>query len=217
MNAITMRLALVAAALIIGAIGLNTPLLLLTDRGEDVVSRADAAIPKHVADWQPPRHGATRVAASELVGSLHAEGGVTPQQAAVRATGHVIPADLPKPPLGRFKLTAYSGPQLGQAQPITATGTTARVGRTVAVDPKIIPLGSRIYIEGLGERIAEDIGGGVKGHHIDVYLGTVPQAFHFGVQRGTVSVIAPPDEKLQATSWNGNTRPVPNPARRSDG
>jgi hypothetical protein len=70
----------------------------------------------------------------------------------------------------------------------------------VAVDPKVIPLGSRIYIEGLGERIAEDVGGGVKGNHIDVYLDTVPQAFHFGVKRGTVSVIAAPDETLREMS-----------------
>ncbi len=195
MNAITMRLALAAAALVIGAIGLNTPLFLLTDRaGDEVVSRADAAIPPR-AVWHSPRaEGATRIGASELIGRLHPQGLVSPKLA-VKATAHVIPADLPEPPLGRFKLTAYSGPQLGQASPITATGTTARVGRTVAVDPKVIPLGSRIYIEGLGERIAEDVGGGVKGNHIDVYLGTLPQAFHFGVKRGRVSVIAPPGEK----------------------
>jgi 3D (Asp-Asp-Asp) domain-containing protein len=194
MNAITMRLALAAAALIIGAIGLNSPLLLLTEHENDVVSRAEAAIPPR-DEWQAPRAGgATRIGISELVGRLHPQGHV-PSQQAVKATAHVIPADLPEPPLGRFKLTAYSGPQLGQASPITATGTTARVGRTVAVDPKVIPLGSRIYIEGLGERIAEDVGGGVKGRHIDVYLGTLPQAFHFGVKRGRVSVIAPPGGK----------------------
>jgi 3D (Asp-Asp-Asp) domain-containing protein len=85
---------------------------------------------------------------------------------------------------------------MGQALPITATGTTARAGRTVAVDPKVIPLGSRVFIEGVGERIAEDVGGGVKGHHIDVYLGTVPQAFRFGVKRGAVTLIAPPQAKL---------------------
>jgi 3D (Asp-Asp-Asp) domain-containing protein len=136
-----------------------------------------------------------------MVGRLHAAGAVAPSNA-VRATAHVIPADLPQPPLGRFKLTAYSGPQLGQPEPITATGTAARAGRTVAVDPKVIPLGSKIYIEGLGERIAEDTGGGVKGNHIDVYLGTVPQAVRFGVQRGTVSVIAPPVAKNRRASRN---------------
>jgi 3D (Asp-Asp-Asp) domain-containing protein len=119
--------------------------------------------------------------------------GVRPAPAEVaRAVGFVIPADRPRPPLGRFKLTAYSGPQLGQARPITATGTSARAGRTVAVDPRIIPLGSRIYIQGIGERIAEDVGGSVKGQHIDVYLGSVPSAWKFGIRYGTVSLVALP-------------------------
>jgi len=62
------------------------------------------------------------------------------------------------------------------------------------VDPKVIPLGSHIYIDGIGERIAEDIGGGVKGQHIDVYLPSLPQARRFGVQRGTVSVVTVPPQ-----------------------
>ncbi len=167
MQGSTMRLALYAAALIIGAIGLNTPLLIISDEPHDIVTPAVAAIPR--SDWQarPPRTGAIRVAAGDLIGRLQAAGAVT-AAGSVRATGHVIPADLPQAPLGRFKLTAYSGPQMGQPEPITATGTAARAGRTVAVDPKVIPLGSKIYIEGLGERIAEDTGGGIKGNHIDV-------------------------------------------------
>jgi len=193
MKGITMRLALFSAALVIGAIGLNTPLLLVTEPADDIVTTAEAAIPRS-ALMKPPRLGADGIATAPLVGRLHAVGAVSSHEA-VRPTGHVIPADLPQPPLGRFKLTAYSGPQLGQAEPITATGTTARAGRTVAVDPKIIPLGSKIYIEGLGERIAEDVGGAIKGNRIDVYVGTVPQAFRFGVQRGTVSVVAPPQKK----------------------
>ncbi|MEO6025698.1 MAG: 3D domain-containing protein [Candidatus Binatia bacterium] len=202
MKGSTMRLALYAAALIIGAIGLNTPLLLISDGTHDIVTPAVAAIPR--SDWQarPPRTGATRVAAGDLIGRLQSAGAVT-AAGSVRATAHVIPADLPQAPLGRFKLTAYSGPQMGQPEPITATGTAARAGRTVAVDPKVIPLGSKIYIEGLGERIAEDTGGGIKGNHIDVYLGTVPQAVHFGVQRGTVSVVAPPQAKRRASRSRG--------------
>lgn len=205
MNAIAMRLALCAVAIVIGAVGFNSPLLLLDDLdGIDAVSPACASIPPVAAPSREPRTGATRVGASELVGRLGPAGTVAAHEhETVRPSGHVIPADLPEPPIGRFKLTAYSGPQLGQAQPITATGTTARAGRTVAVDPKVIPLGSRIYIEGLGERVAEDVGGGVKGHHIDVYLGTLPQAFDFGVRRGSVSVIEPPGRRLT----RGSTRP----------
>jgi 3D (Asp-Asp-Asp) domain-containing protein len=204
MNASTMRLALCAAALIIGALGWNAPLLLITDRTENVVAPAEAAIPRFQApDHHALRGGVGREGVSEALGRLHPEGVVTSREA-IRSTAHVIPADLPDPPIGRFKLTAYSGPQLGQAEPITATGTTARAGRTVAVDPKVIPLGSRIFIEGLGERIAEDVGGGIKGNHIDVYLGTVPQAFRFGVKRGRVSVIAPPRAKLGRRTLNAD-------------
>ena len=199
MKGITMRLALLAAGLVVGAIGLNAPLLLISDRPNDIVTPADASVSRASLASRPPRPEAMRVASGELVGRLQPLGAVAAHEA-VRASAHVIPADLPQPPLGRFKLTAYSGPQLGQVEPITATGTAARAGRTVAVDPTVIPLGSKIYIEGLGERIAEDIGGGVKGHHIDVYLGTLPQARHFGVQRGTVSVIAPPRKKLEQGS-----------------
>jgi 3D (Asp-Asp-Asp) domain-containing protein len=192
----TMRLALFAAALIVGAIGLNTPLLIVTEKNPDFVAPALAAIPRRDLQPRAPRTGAVKIAAGEVVGRLQASGAVQASEA-VRATGHVIPADLPQPPLGRFKLTAYSGPQLGQPEPITATGTAARAGRTVAVDPTVIPLGSKIYIEGLGERIAEDTGGAIKGHRIDVYLGTVPQAVDFGVRRGTVSMIAPPKATKQ--------------------
>jgi 3D (Asp-Asp-Asp) domain-containing protein len=197
-----MRLALLAAALIIGAIGLNTPLLLVTEEDPDLVAPAMAAIPRSDLQSRPPRTGISPVAAGQLLGRLEPAGAVSASNA-VRATGHVIPADLPQPPLGRFKLTAYSGPQLGQPEPITAKGTIARAGRTVAVDPKVIPLGSKIYIEGIGERIAEDTGGAIKGNRIDVYLGTVPQAIQFGVRRGTVSMVAPPQAKRRTARTRG--------------
>ena len=51
----------------------------------------------------------------------------------------------------------------------TAMGTQARVGE-IAVDPSVIPLGTTVYIEGVGERRAEDTGGNIKGNTIDIYM-----------------------------------------------
>jgi 3D (Asp-Asp-Asp) domain-containing protein len=62
-------------------------------------------------------------------------------------------------------------------------------GRTVAVDPRVIPLGSRIHIEGVGERIAEDTGEKIQGRKLDLFLPTVKECRHFGVQRQKVYLI----------------------------
>lgn len=66
---------------------------------------------------------------------------------------------------------------------ITYSGVRAEEGRTVAVDPKIIPLGSTVYIEGVGIRKAEDTGSAIKGSKIDVYMNDVGEARTFGVKR----------------------------------
>lgn len=71
----------------------------------------------------------------------------------------------------------------------TATGTTPTVGRTIAVDPKIIPYGSRVEIEGWGVYIAEDCGGGVNGNRIDLLFETHKAALAFGVQTLNVRVL----------------------------
>jgi 3D (Asp-Asp-Asp) domain-containing protein len=66
---------------------------------------------------------------------------------------------------------------------ITYSGVRAEEGRTVAVDPKVIPLGSTVYIEGVGIRKAEDTGSAIKGSKIDVFMNDVGEARTFGVKR----------------------------------
>jgi 3D (Asp-Asp-Asp) domain-containing protein len=58
----------------------------------------------------------------------------------------------------------------------TKSGTCATAGRTVAVDPDVIPLKSELFIESVGSRIAEDTGGDINGQHIDVYRGLISAA-----------------------------------------
>lgn len=74
--------------------------------------------------------------------------------------------------LGEFEITAY-GYNEGYGENFqTATGATPEPYKTVAVDPDVIPLGSVLYIEGIGEVQAQDTGGAVKGNVIDLHIGT---------------------------------------------
>ena len=68
----------------------------------------------------------------------------------------------------------------------TCIGLPAGHG-VVAVDPRIIPLGSRMYIDGYGEAIAADIGHAIKGHIIDLCFSSRAEAMHWG--RRTVNVV----------------------------
>lgn len=80
--------------------------------------------------------------------------------------------------LGRYYITGYDTcvACCGKTDGITASGTQATVGRTCAAS-KDIPFGTRLYIEGIGERIVEDRGGGVKGNHIDVLCEDHPACY----------------------------------------
>lgn len=92
--------------------------------------------------------------------------------------------------LGTFTVRAYTRyPFPGVAPSKTATGTIPTAGRTVAVDPRVIPLGSKIHIEGVGERIAEDTGGKIKGKRLDLFLPSSRECRQFGVQTQEVRLL----------------------------
>lgn len=75
---------------------------------------------------------------------------------------------------------------------ITASGTRVKEGRTIAVDPKVIPIGWWVYIEGIGFRRAEDKGSAIKGNKIDVYFDSNSHATKFGKKTGyTVYILGP--------------------------
>lgn len=71
---------------------------------------------------------------------------------------------------------------------ITASGTKATPGRTVAVDPTKIPLGSTVIVNGV-EYVAEDTGGAIKGNRLDICFSTHESALQFGRQIVEVEVI----------------------------
>ena len=89
-----------------------------------------------------------------------------------------------------FKATAYHNTDPG-CTIYTALGTLCRVG-AIAVDPKVIPYGTRMYIVSndgkyiYGEAVAEDCGGAIKGKRIDLYFDTTDECWEFGVRNCTV-------------------------------
>lgn len=80
--------------------------------------------------------------------------------------------------------TAYSG------DGITSTGKVPKVGRTIAVDPKVIPYGTRVYIPALGQTyIAEDCGGAIKGNKIDIFMSSEEKCISWGVRNIEIKIL----------------------------
>ncbi|ACV61072.1 3D domain protein [Desulfofarcimen acetoxidans DSM 771] len=70
----------------------------------------------------------------------------------------------------------------------TASGIPPSVG-SVAVDPRVIPIGTRLYIEGYGYGRAVDTGGSIKGNKVDVFLESEQQCRKWGVRKVKVYVL----------------------------
>ena len=108
--------------------------------------------------------------------------------------------------MGNFKLTAYCPctkccGKWGANRPVdengytivgTASGARAYANHTIAVDPKVIPYGTKVIIERNGvfyEYVAEDCGGAIKNKRIDVFFDSHSTACEFGVRYGNVYII----------------------------
>lgn len=108
--------------------------------------------------------------------------------------------ELPLSYLGEFRITHYCACKKccgkGENDPwygITATGTVATEGRTIAVDPEVIPYGSEVavfYDDGrICRYIAEDCGGAIDGLKVDVFIADHERAKELGVKSGSVYLV----------------------------
>ncbi|WP_317913621.1 3D domain-containing protein [Carnobacterium maltaromaticum] len=85
--------------------------------------------------------------------------------------------------------TAYSTSEPGMSS-FTALGIDLRqTSNVIAVDPNVIPLGSRVFVEGYGEAIAGDTGGAIVGNKIDVHFATVDACYQWGVRSVQVTIL----------------------------
>lgn len=74
----------------------------------------------------------------------------------------------------------------------TSTQRDGRAVHGVAVDPDLIPLGSRLWIPGYGHAVADDIGGAIKGHHVDIRVQVYGHMSRWGVRPVRVYVLQEP-------------------------
>ncbi|HTT89567.1 MAG TPA: 3D domain-containing protein [Acidimicrobiales bacterium] len=105
-------------------------------------------------------------------GKAHVKGTTPVRHIALMQQPAAQPARVP---LGTFMVTCYdlTGP--------TASGALAGP-ESVAVDPSVIPLGTTIYVPGIGDRTADDTGGMIIGDHIDIWEPTYGQCADWGVR-----------------------------------
>lgn len=75
---------------------------------------------------------------------------------------------------------------------ITATGINLKKhpnSKVISVDPRVIPLGSKVYVEGYGYAIAADKGSSVKGNKIDVFYPTLKQCYKWGNKKVKIRIV----------------------------
>ncbi len=122
---------------------------------------------------------------SNSAGSTNGDSGTKAPPAASEGTVRSNPVSAGAPRSGgrqiEAKVTAYALPGT------TATGMPVGYG-IIAVDPRVIPLGTRLYVPGYGEGIAADTGSAVKGNVVDVWLPSRDEALDWGIKHLTVTV-----------------------------
>ena len=167
-----------------------------TNKAPDTAAKPAAQTPQANPNVQPdPNIKAPDVAAKPAAQTPQANPNAQPDPNVNKESPGNPPANYKE--VLNIKATAYApGPHdNGKWGNLTHVGTQVRPG-IIAVDPNVIPLGSRVYIEypdGHGEyAIAEDTGGAIKGNRVDIAKWTVNEAYDFGVQNVKVYVVDSP-------------------------
>jgi uncharacterized protein YabE (DUF348 family) len=87
--------------------------------------------------------------------------------------------------------TAYTGSCNG-CSGVTATGINLRANpgvKVIAVDPSVIPLGTKVYVEGYGYAVAADTGGAIRGNKIDVFFASKSEAYRWGRKQVKIKIL----------------------------
>jgi 3D (Asp-Asp-Asp) domain-containing protein/LysM repeat protein len=118
-----------------------------------------------------------------------------PAGQALKRSAHTVKAKSIKHKSSKkitVKATAYTASCAG-CSGTTATGINLKAHpkeKVIAVDPSVIPLGTKVYVEGYGEATAADTGGAIKGNRIDVFTPSETDAIQFGVKKLNVTILS---------------------------
>ena len=190
-------------------VALVLALLVWSEMGPGLAEGRQTAEPAPVqalsARLEPVREASVRGARSTRTDLLSVRARFPVSQVSLTVSPTPTPAPTPEPTttpavgqpllryMGVFRTTAYSdSPRNGtDGRGITRSGQRTRWG-VVAVDPAVVPLHSRLMIEGMGDTVfdALDTGGGIRGNWLDIWFSTDWDALQYGVQdRGVFLVV----------------------------
>jgi len=122
---------------------------------------------------------------------------VEPQnQVVVKGTGHVYASRGGGNITYKKKISSIATAYSGHSNTATGRRPVRNQGglSTIAVDPSVIPLGSKVYVDGYGYAIASDTGGAIKGNKIDIYLDSASECDSWGRRSVNTLVVAYPGE-----------------------
>ena len=162
----------------------STDALADSDMSNQVESKLRKEMEKRVADTIKP-YGNNLAALAML---LNKNAVLSPQAAVKNDSLTGAPANYKK--VLNMTATAYAPGPLdnGKWGDLTYLGGKVRKG-VAAVDPDVIPMGTRLWIEGYGEAIAEDQGGAIQGNRIDLAFNSRSEALNYGIQRVNAYII----------------------------
>ena len=178
---------------------ISSSFLALATEGEAVQTAKTKIAAKEKAEKEAAEKAAAEKAAAEKAAAEKAakEQAAREAQAAAEkeAAEQAAAQAATTQPVGQtfiMESTAYSSDPadtLGGGT-VTATGQNLLTNpMAVAVDPNVIPLGTRLYVEGYGEAIASDTGGAIKGNIVDVHFSTYEQCIQWGRRQVKVTIL----------------------------
>lgn len=128
----------------------------------------------------------------EMIAKAEAEAKAKAEEEAAKDEVSEAPSDADYKASYTMTATAYTGGSFTAIglKPVRNPGGLS----TIAVDPSVIPLGSKVYIPGYGYAIASDTGGAIKGNIIDLYLNSVDECLTWGRRKVILHIVAYPGE-----------------------